>query len=187
VLLLVVCARINRPCIVLARLHCPHCCNTIAQVLGNIRPALDPPCVCHAPHLIGNDNIMLRPTRELSSCAWLLQDVLLLQSVCAQVHHPRSLPPAPTCNTHTISILLRAMNDSYTARPLYAILHTTLVTAMSWKGQFCAPTYRRRARQPRTLLGTRATSTLLRGSCARRVRAAQQQRCRWRRVIPEQR
>ena len=34
----VVCARINCPFILPARLHCPHCCNTIARLLGNIRP-----------------------------------------------------------------------------------------------------------------------------------------------------
>jgi len=33
----VICARINRPFILAARLHCPHCCNTIARLLRNIR------------------------------------------------------------------------------------------------------------------------------------------------------
>jgi len=32
ILLLVVCTRINRPCILAARLHCLHCCNTIARL-----------------------------------------------------------------------------------------------------------------------------------------------------------
>jgi len=49
VLLLVVCARINRSFILPDRLHCPHGCNTIARLLGNIRPPLDLPFVCHAP------------------------------------------------------------------------------------------------------------------------------------------
>ena len=30
-----------------ARLHCPHCCNTIARRLGNIRPPLELSLVCH--------------------------------------------------------------------------------------------------------------------------------------------
>jgi len=38
ILLLIVCARVNRPFILPARLHCPHCCNTLARLLGNIRP-----------------------------------------------------------------------------------------------------------------------------------------------------
>ena len=37
-LLLVVCARINRPFICSARLHCPHCCNAIARLLDNKQP-----------------------------------------------------------------------------------------------------------------------------------------------------
>jgi len=57
-LLRVVCARINRPIIPPAHLHCPHCCNAIAQLLGNIRPPLDLPCVCHTPFNIGNNNIV---------------------------------------------------------------------------------------------------------------------------------
>ena len=54
----VVCARINRPFIPQAHLHCPHCCNTIARLLGNIRPPLDLPCVCDTPYNIGNNNIV---------------------------------------------------------------------------------------------------------------------------------
>ena len=42
--LLVVCARINRRFVLPARLHCPHCCNTIARLLGNIRPPTRPRC-----------------------------------------------------------------------------------------------------------------------------------------------
>jgi len=38
----VVCARINRPFISTAYLHCPHSCNTIARLLQNIRPPLPP-------------------------------------------------------------------------------------------------------------------------------------------------
>ena len=57
-LLLVVCARINRPFILPARLHCPHCFNTIARLLGNIRLPLDLPFVQHAPYNIGNGNIV---------------------------------------------------------------------------------------------------------------------------------
>jgi len=58
VLLLVVCARVNHHYILPARLHCPHCCNTIARLLGNIRPPLDLPLVCHTPYNIGNNNIV---------------------------------------------------------------------------------------------------------------------------------
>jgi len=39
VVFLVVCTRINRPFVLPARLHCPHCCNTIARLLGHIRPS----------------------------------------------------------------------------------------------------------------------------------------------------
>jgi len=45
-----------------ARLHCPHCCNTVARLLGNIRPPLDLPLVCHTPYNISNHNIVYRPT-----------------------------------------------------------------------------------------------------------------------------
>ena len=58
VLLLVVCARVNRPFILPARLHCPHWCNTFARLLGNIRPALDLPLICHTPYNIGTNNIV---------------------------------------------------------------------------------------------------------------------------------
>jgi len=64
-LLLVVCARINRPFLLPARLHCPHCCNTIARLLGNIRPPTRPLCVFHTPYTIGNGNIVYRPTTQL--------------------------------------------------------------------------------------------------------------------------
>jgi len=57
-LLVVVCARINHPFILPARVHCPHCCNTIARLLGYIRPALDFPFVCHKPYNINNNNIV---------------------------------------------------------------------------------------------------------------------------------
>jgi len=50
VLLLVVCARINRPFIRPARLHCPHCCNTIARLLASIRPPTRPPLVYAIHH-----------------------------------------------------------------------------------------------------------------------------------------
>jgi len=42
--------------------------NTIARLLGNIRPPLDLPCVCHTPYNIGNDNIVSRPTHLLLTC-----------------------------------------------------------------------------------------------------------------------
>jgi len=58
VLLIVVCARISRPFILRARLHCPDCCNTITRLLGNMRPRPDPPFVCHRPYNIGNNNIV---------------------------------------------------------------------------------------------------------------------------------
>jgi len=46
-LLLVVCARINRPFILSARLHCPDCCKTIARLLGSIRPPRPSFCMPH--------------------------------------------------------------------------------------------------------------------------------------------
>ena len=65
VVLLVVCARINRPFILPYPLHCPHCCNTIARLMGNIRPPLQPPfCMPYTIH-IGNNNIVWRPTMDM--------------------------------------------------------------------------------------------------------------------------
>jgi len=58
--LLVVCARINHPLILPARLYCPHCCNTFARLLGNMRPSPDLPSVCHLPNNIGNNNSVER-------------------------------------------------------------------------------------------------------------------------------
>jgi len=36
----------------------PPYCNTIARPLRNIRPATDPPFVCHTPYYIGDGNIV---------------------------------------------------------------------------------------------------------------------------------
>jgi len=47
---IVVCARIDRPFILPARLHCPRCCNTFARLLGNIRPP-PPTSLMYATHL----------------------------------------------------------------------------------------------------------------------------------------
>jgi len=46
--LLIVCARINLPFILAARLHCLQCCSTIARLLGNIyiTPHPPPPPLC---------------------------------------------------------------------------------------------------------------------------------------------
>ena len=41
-----------------SHLHYPHYCNTIARPLRNIRPATDPPFVCHTPYHIGDGNIV---------------------------------------------------------------------------------------------------------------------------------
>jgi len=57
-LLLVICALVNRPFILPARLHFPRCCNIIARLLRNIRPALDLALVCQTPYNIGNNNIV---------------------------------------------------------------------------------------------------------------------------------
>jgi len=50
-------------------LHCPPphqqrppYCNTIGRPLRNIRPATDPPCLCHTSYNIGDGNIVLRPS-----------------------------------------------------------------------------------------------------------------------------
>ena len=58
VLLIVVCARISRPFILRARLHCPDFCNTITRLLGNMRPRPDPLFVSNTPYNIGNNNIV---------------------------------------------------------------------------------------------------------------------------------
>ena len=52
------CARSNHPILAPPHLHCPHECNTIAQLLRNIRPPSNPPCVCRTPYKIANSNIM---------------------------------------------------------------------------------------------------------------------------------
>jgi len=49
-----------------ARLHCPPCCNTIARLLGNLRSHPNPPCVCHSPYNISNNNVKER------DCLWRL-------------------------------------------------------------------------------------------------------------------
>jgi len=64
VLLRFVCARINRTFLLPAHLHCPHCCITIARLLGSIRPPLDLVVVCRTPYKIGNNNIVQRPNVE---------------------------------------------------------------------------------------------------------------------------
>jgi len=51
-LLRVLCARINRPSIPPANLHCAHCCNTIARLLGNIPPPPSTSLVCAIHHTI---------------------------------------------------------------------------------------------------------------------------------------
>jgi len=51
-------ARIKHPFITPAHLHYPHYCNTYARFLCNIWPPPDPPCWCHTPYNIGNDNIV---------------------------------------------------------------------------------------------------------------------------------
>ena len=51
-------ARINPPFIPPAHLQCPHCCNTIATLLGNTQPTLDLPFLWYAPYNIGNNNIV---------------------------------------------------------------------------------------------------------------------------------
>jgi len=58
-----------RPVIPPAYLHCPHCCNTIARLLGNLRPPLDLPCVCCTPYNIGNTNIVQRPLKAKAPSA----------------------------------------------------------------------------------------------------------------------
>jgi len=58
VLLLVVCARINRPFILPARLHCPHVAIPLHGYWAIYDPPPDPRCVCHTPYNIGNGNIV---------------------------------------------------------------------------------------------------------------------------------
>jgi len=63
ILLLVVCARINRPFTLPGRLHCPHCGNTIARLLSSIRPPLDLPFLCYTPYKIGNNKYRVKAKR----------------------------------------------------------------------------------------------------------------------------
>ena len=76
VLLLVVCGRINRPFILPARLHCPHCCNTIARLLGNIRPPPRPP-LCMS-YTIQNWQLQYRVKAKSRA-------VLLARRACSQL------------------------------------------------------------------------------------------------------
>jgi len=48
-------AKINPTLITPARLHYPHCRNTIARRLRHIWPPPDPPFIFHTPYNIGND------------------------------------------------------------------------------------------------------------------------------------
>jgi len=52
IVLLVVCARSNRPFTPPARLHCPHCFNINARLLGNIPPPPPTPVVYDIHHTI---------------------------------------------------------------------------------------------------------------------------------------
>jgi len=63
-LLRVVCARINRSVGPHPHLHCPHCYNTIARLLGNTGPPLDLSFVCPAPYNIGNKNLVSTPSED---------------------------------------------------------------------------------------------------------------------------
>jgi len=83
-LLLYVCARINRPFFLPARLHCPHCCNTIARPLGNTQPPTRIP-LC-MPYTIQywqwqyrvKANLGLRQTRPARRPApWPLHDIAI--------------------------------------------------------------------------------------------------------------
>ena len=51
-LLIVVYVRTNRPNILLARLHCLHCCNTNARLLSNTRPPHPTPLVYAIHHAV---------------------------------------------------------------------------------------------------------------------------------------
>jgi len=49
---------VHHPCIAPPHLQSLRYCKTIARLLRNIRPPSDPPCVCHVPYNIGNNNIV---------------------------------------------------------------------------------------------------------------------------------
>ena len=73
VLLLVVWARINRIFILTARLHCPHCCNTIARLLGNMRPRTWPP-LC-MPYTIQYWQWQYRVKAKMTPCSVKVEGV----------------------------------------------------------------------------------------------------------------
>ena len=77
-------------------------------------------------------------TRRRQGCmaAWRLQDIVVLRGVCARTNHLFMAPP----HSHylTIALLLRdhcAMRRPSPTPPVYAIHHTILVMAISFKGQ----------------------------------------------------
>jgi len=94
IVLKVVCARINRPFILPARLHCPQCYSTIARLWGNIRPPLDLPFVCHTPYNIGNNNIVLRPTNATPAHT---APLLMVVSRCRGIGPPSGIPSSGLC------------------------------------------------------------------------------------------
>ena len=76
-------------------------CNTIARPFRNIRPLTDPPCVWHKPYIIGDGNIVLRPTHrtppvfcqvliaDLGELTWRLYHGFTLRySAISRVHPP---------------------------------------------------------------------------------------------------
>jgi len=66
-----------------------------------------------------------------------LHDIRLLQRFCARANHHLSAPP--TCNTHTVAIVLHDCCAGYAPPPTHlviAIHHTILVMAILCKGQY---------------------------------------------------
>jgi len=98
--------------------HCPHYCNTIAQLLRNIRPPPDPRLLSHTPYNIGNGHF--RPSAR--PCPALQTGTVCIGS---HQHCPHY------CNT--IAQLLRTTSPPTSL--LYAIRYTILGITISCIGQ----------------------------------------------------
>ena len=121
IVLKVVCARINRPFILPARLHCPQCYSTIARLWGNIRPPLDLPFVCHTPYNIGNNNIVLRPTNATPAHT---APLLMVVSRCRGIGPPSGIPSSGLCFCWLpIFVVVQLQTSWEYPSPLYCLIY----------------------------------------------------------------
>ena len=135
VLLLVVCARVDRPFILPARLHCP------CTAFGQYTTPPPTPLVYAIHHKIlviaiscKGQGAMHCKTTSLVTC-WPIQDIRSLVFVCARINHP-FINSAHSRYPHyciTIARLLRHIHPPSTL-PLYATHHRILVMTISCKG-----------------------------------------------------